>query len=805
MIALLVGVSGGATLAPLAAARRTDTAFARMRDATDAWDVLINPNNGSVSRLTMAKLRRLPGIERIGRVDGILLYPSIVHSVSDVSNLPPVLVSDGHAGYTIGRPVLLRGHQPARGDASGVFVDRTFAQQSRLHVGQAFHFVVMTPRLFQQLQTATSASAAKALLNGAPRSLQGTAHIEGIGMTQDGVVVDPGYTPAAFTFSPAFRVAHPDVQSPYWGAAVRLKPGVDVDAFTARVRALVPDESIAFQRASAVSAEVENATDPEVMALEAFAALAALLGLVVVAQALSRRMQFDAQDNATLAAIGTTRHQRMTVALAKAALAVAAGTVLAVVIAVAASPLGPVGQVRVAEVHPGVAFDWPVLLLGALAILTLGVGFATLPAWRASRVTVTEPRASRSRIVAVVTAAGGSLASAVGVQFALEPGTGRSRVPVRTTLTAAASAVALVTSVVVFSASIDHLLATPRLYGSAWDAQIALDTLNSPAGFDATSESALDRLERQFVEVADRSGSIADSALLQVGEVRSGVVAIPALGYSSSLRGVAPTIANGRAPATTGEIALGATTMARLHTHVGGTIALAAREEGPNRVVRIVGETVLPGLAPYSGSDKAGLGVGALLTRAGWQRFSSDFQKTEYIFRWMPHASVATLSRTFARKMPAELPVPVDPINRPAGVVSVQQLRSTPALLALLVAVLLAAAVANALVITVRRRRREFAVLRTLGLTRAQILRTVLWQATTVALVAVVFGIPAGIVIGHWTWRVLADRLGTLAVPTLPGVALLGVAAAVLLLANLVAFVPGLRAARAPARVLRTE
>ena len=53
VIALLVGLSGGVVLTALAAAHRTDTAFARMRAANDAWDLTINPNSGSESALTM--------------------------------------------------------------------------------------------------------------------------------------------------------------------------------------------------------------------------------------------------------------------------------------------------------------------------------------------------------------------------------------------------------------------------------------------------------------------------------------------------------------------------------------------------------------------------------------------------------------------------------------------------------------------------------------------------------------------------------------------------------------------------------
>ena len=388
--------------------------------------------------------------------------------------------------------------------------------------------------------------------------------------------------------------------------------------------------------------------------------------------------------------------------------------------------------------------DWAVLLTGVFVIVAAGIALAALPAWRSSRVSATEPTTPPSRLAAFVTTAGGSLTAAIGVRFALDRGAGRTPVPVRTTLLAAATAVALVTSVVVFSGSLDHLLATPRLYGSAWDGQIALDNLNTPAGFNDLDPSALDPIKAQFVDVADHSGSVADSALFQVGEVKSGTTAIPAIGYAPSLHGIGPTIAEGHAPTAPDEVALGATTMARLHTRIGATIELAEHEQGPNHPVRVVGRSVLPGLAPYPGSDKTGLGVGALLSQAGWKQFSTDFQKTEYVFRWAPRASVGTLTRTFAQQMPSQLPLTVDPINHPAGVVSVQRLRSTPTLLASLVALLLAAAVANALVVTVRRRRRELAVLSTLGFSRGQILRTVLWQATTVGCVAPRSGSPPG-------------------------------------------------------------
>ena len=143
--------------------------------------------------------------------------------------------------------------------------------------------------------------------------------------------------------------------------------------------------------------------------------------------------------------------------------------------------------------------------------------------------------------------------------------------------------------------------------------------------------------------------------------------------------------------------------------------------------------------------------------------------------------------------------------NRPAGVMSADRLRATPTVLGGLLAVLLAAAVANALVVAVRRRRRDLAVLRTLGFTTGQVVRTVLWQATTVGVAGLIVGIPAGIIVGRWTWTLLADRLGTVAQPLVSATSVFGVAAAVLVLSNAVGLIPGFRAARTPGRGLRPE
>src|SRR6185503_19569196 len=59
-----------------------------------------------------------------------------------------------------------------------------------------------------------------------------------------------------------------------------------------------------------------------------------------------------------------------------------------------------------------------------------------------------------------------------GVRMAHEPGAGRSAVPVRSMVAGATIAIAVLAAVGTFVASLDHLLATPKLYGWNWDLTI---------------------------------------------------------------------------------------------------------------------------------------------------------------------------------------------------------------------------------------------------------------------------------------------------------------------------------------------
>ena len=97
-------------------------------------------------------------------------------------------------------------------------------------------------------------------------------------------------------------------------------------------------------------------------------------------------------------------------------------------------------------------------------------------------------------------------------------------------------------------------------------------------------------------------------------------------------------------------------------------------------------------------------------------------------------------------------------------------------------------------------------MLRSIGFVRRQVSAIVIWQATMVALVAIVVGVPVGAAAGRATWTLVTDRLGLEPNARFPLGLLFIVAITTLVAANLIAIVPGVFANRTPpARILRTE
>jgi len=129
-----------------------------------------------------------------------------------------------------------------------------------------------------------------------------------------------------------------------------------------------------------------------------------------------------------------------------------------------------------------------------------------------------------------------------------------------------------------------------------------------------------------------------------------------------------------------------------------------------------------------------------------------------------------------------------------------------PLVLGVFLALLAIGAVGHALATAVRRRSHDIAVLRALGMTQWQCRWVVVTQASVLAVIGLLLGVPLGLAVGRTVWRAVADYTPLQYVPPFALWAMLLVAPATLLIANLLAAWPGRRAARLRiSHILRTE
>ncbi len=100
----------------------------------------------------------------------------------------------------------------------------------------------------------------------------------------------------------------------------------------------------------------------------------------------------------------------------------------------------------------------------------------------------------------------------------------------------------------------------------------------------------------------------------------------------------------------------------------------------------------------------------------------------------------------------------------------------------------------------------DLALLKALGFRRGQIRAAMAWDATTLAVVGLIVGIPSGLLVGRVAWRLVADGLGVAPVVTTPALGVLLTIPGAIVLVNAAALLPARAAARTvPSVALRAE
>jgi hypothetical protein len=236
---------------------------------------------------------------------------------------------------------------------------------------------------------------------------------------------------------------------------------------------------------------------------------------------------------------------------------------------------------------------------------------------------------------------------------------------------------------------------------------------------------------------------------------------------------------------------------------IGDTVKVGPK---PARDAKVVGEALMPATSHTEYDQSAWMtlpGLQASLPPVA-ERGADDLWDFVFV-RWKPGTDVSAAQKrlqVFTAKCSCGGFVP----ELPSSVADLGRLRSLPFALGIFFALLAIATVAHALVTTVRRWRRDLAVLRSIGFTRGQARVAIAWQSTLLASAGVVVGVPLGIASGRLIWRWLAHSFPFVYAPPLAVVVLIFIVPVALAVANALAAGPARTAARIrPAEVLRAE
>jgi len=791
VLAVLVGVVSAVVLAGFAGARRTASSYDRFVAVSRASDVYVFPGHVSLHRIR--EFERAPFIAALA--PAVTLQIQLPGGVQPSAGAP----LDGRFGLALERPRIVAGRAANPNVANEIAVAEPLAQARGLHVGDTLPMQSYSPAQVDALRTGA--------VDHFPDPGGPTVRLRVVGISRlPSDLSLSGAKGGIFLFTRAFTERYASKIGSYSGdvLSIRLRHGVaDIPRLSRRARAFFGKaDTFDVQPLGESTAGVQQSIDLLSLGAALFAGIAAIAGLTAVGLALGRRIGEGLAEHETLRSIGLTRPERA-LAVGLPAVPIAFfGALLGVLGAWLASPIMPMGLARKAEPNPGLDFDPLVLGIGFVAIVVALVALVAVIAWRTARVlTTVETAESHTTAVARTSERLGVAPSAsIGVRTALEVRGRKTGVPVRAALVGTIAAVLGVSGVLVFGASLARLERTPGLFGFNWDARV-IDGSAKPAEPDHPCT-----LRRSRLTAVPGVGDVASICSVNID---LGGRPIVAFGLTSIRGAIEPTVVDGRAPRNPREVAVGAHTLATLGRGIGDRV----RALGPHGPVeyRIVGVAAAPRFNDAF-EDPVPVDDGAFFTGAGLDAVDDPTDtnaNVELLIRVAPSANRNAVLRRVEQipKIAAFDGGPgVGTAATPVEVERLQQIDKLPFALGSFLALLGVVAVGFALASSVRGRRRDLAILKTLGFSHRQVSATVAWQASTMALVGLAVGVPLGVVVGRAIWRAVAHGIGIVPTPYAPIALLLVVGVVTVGVVNLIAALPARAAARTrPALVLRSE
>ena len=473
-LTLLVGVASGAVMVAAIGARRTATAYPRLLEATSAEDVRLRAGGWVQDHPGFyGELLILPQVSDMGLASFALLAPDMgpgprVFSISQ--NIVSAMSVDGRFGWTVNRPLILAGRRPDPDRADEVALSEALARRWGVRPGDTVRLRALTEQQIGPYE------GGELVVPAGPRF---TLRVVAIQRLPDDVFVTSQLAGEGFMLlTPAFYRANMERIANYPAeVSVRLRRGqADVEAFTAAVQRLSGSSTlVGLISREGLATNVEQATQAESVALGLFAVLAALAALVMIGQTLARELFLASTDDVTLRALGMSDARRFAAMTLPVGLVGVVGGLAGVGLAIVASPLTPIGLARRAEPDPGPVVHLAGLGIGLAATMVLVGGLAAVSAWRLARArpeatSATGRAGASSGLVGRAARAGLSPSSLAGLRMALEQRRGPTTVPVRTTLVGITAGIVALAAAITFTASLDHLLRTPSLYGWNFDA-----------------------------------------------------------------------------------------------------------------------------------------------------------------------------------------------------------------------------------------------------------------------------------------------------------------------------------------------
>ena len=780
-IALLISVVGGLVLAAAAAGRRTENAFPRFV-AAHGFDSIVYATRP-------VPVAHLPGVASVTD----LVLPDAGNPTCDCAH--PINGNDFGVAVVSGRGAapftLVSGQLPDPSKPDQVLASSTLQQDDGVHVGSVIHVAFEAP---SQAADYNNPDTGYVEPHGPRLALQ----VVGIEATE--IEFPSGGTPVYFLYAgPGFARAvlpHTATQYEY---DVRLRHGAaGIPQFDQHVDELnLGIGSVGASSEDGTAATIQGSIHPQAVGWWILAALAALVGLAVVGQALARQGAVESEDHPTLVAVGMSGRELFALDMARNLVVGLAGAVGAVVLATLLSPIAPLGEARLAEGSTGVTFDSLVLLLGAFATVVVVLALGVWPALRAARPRRMDEPAGPSRSSAVVrnlVTLGAPPTAVIGVRNALERRSGGSAVPLGSALLGMVLAVIALCATGVFGASLTHLTATPRLYGDP-----------EQLGFNPASTALLTSLQHNPAVTAITEG-------VGAGDVRVNGKLVGGIAGTSVKGPLLFSAVTGTLPVTDDQVGLGVSTMRQVGAHIGSVVDITfTTHSGVPRTepYRVVSQISFPQFGGF-----VSLGSGILTTTAGLVRvgclpgpqLALCRQKVANIggggvrVSFAPGPSGKAAMDHYLAAYPSITSEPL----APTSLVNFGEAVDFPLIFGAMLAVFGAATLAHLLVVSVSRRRREVGLLKVLGFANRQVVSTVSWQATTLALVGVVIGVPLGLIVGRTVWNTFANNLGAVPVVVVPFLLTAAITVGVLVGANVIAIAPALVATRSkPGDLLR--